>query len=323
MYKNKIATSICVGLVILILPNCGQSHFINSTTIPSKTVTNTYTRIPTGTDTPTVVPSPSATSTIVPLPSQTSTIVLSPSDTLTLIQSPKLKNIIHQPLKSGTVILYGNLFYGESVITNITNEQPEIETVDVAKNEYVNYPIAYDNHTGEFLVTNVPAGKYQLHTRYHFSKTDPFPQPGDLDAWTVIGVEASESGMVIRSDVHLDMVIHLTAPENNSGDLGWANPGAIPSYDQGKLQFTWEPIAGADHYIICFTEVIPGPSSVPQELGCFTLTATSYAPDLPSSNGSIYQVKINGYDLIGNEIGILMCRINADSWSSFYAFEIN
>ncbi|WP_404432448.1 hypothetical protein [Sutcliffiella horikoshii] len=172
----------------------------------------------------------------------------------------------------------GNTVRGK-VLVNSNGETPmEGVGVYLRDKNNLNYSIGSEeryqsvtNKNGEYVFKNVPSGSYQLGFGFTFEQIDGFALSIPSNPW----IEVDDKN-VVAQDSYIHPLIEIHQPVNSE------------EISEDQLQFSWEPVEGAEYYNISVGREIEG-GSVSHDLksGIKSTKLTVPVEDLYFSQGGI------------------------------------
>jgi hypothetical protein len=248
-------------------------------------------------------------------PFSTSTPAPTPSPTPFIISSQRLNDILQKPPKNGTAHIFGVVRWGDLNISQITDHSPFLWMRDDKTYKPVDYPREYDPATGEFVIANVPFGKYAFMTKV--GSTSSSLWPGDFSETERFSLEdtSPQSNLAIIHQIR--QVIHLKSPVDNSREIENQDP---LDFEQ-SITFSWDPVDRAVSYEIRVLEI--GSDMSYRQINSIPVSNTTYTlSDLePNDDEHNYGVSLIARDEHDIEIGFLFINYY-QGFSSWYEFRI-
>lgn len=232
------------------------------------------------------------------------------------ILSEEIDEILEQGPALGQCLVYGTVLFGEQPIPTLTDKRPRFWVRDENIGNAAEIVEVYDQLSGEYLYT-FPAGEFGLSVIVVLGEI--YPSPGDYTSFTVVNVNDPVGMPVLRQDIQLSRIIHLTSPFDNlePWDSGFemVKMWDTPLLESRTVRFEWDAILTASEYQLTITEIEFNPEKNLswdniQVLVDTRLTETIYTIKLPSNpEDHFYSTRLYAKDPEGIYVGNLMFRL--------------
>ena len=232
------------------------------------------------------------------------------------ILSDEINALLEQGPALGQCLVYGTVRHGEQPIPSLTEKRPKFWVRNEGTGNAAEIGEVYDPLSGEYLYT-FPLGEYGISADVVLGEV--YPSPGDYTSFTVVNVNDPTGVPLLRQDIQLTRIIHLTSPFDNlePWDSGFERVKMwdTPLLESRTVRFEWDAIPEASDYQLTITEIEFNPDKnlawdnvqVPVDT---KLLGTRYTIKLPSSpDDHFYSARLHARDKLGNYVGNLMVRL--------------
>lgn len=277
-------------------------------------------------------PATDETTPTLPLPTLTSISTASPVKTAASeygISSEEINQILKQGPGPGKCLVYGTLLLGEQPIPFLTEVRPDFWVRDENEGNAEEIEEVYDPLTGEFVYT-FPVGEFGISADIVLGEV--YPSPGDFTSFTVVKVEDPAGMPLLRQDIQLTRIMHMTSPFDNL--IPWdetferVKMWDTPLLESQTVLFEWDAVPEASEYLLTITEIAFNPDKnlpwdnvqVPVDT---ILTETSLTIELPSTQEDhFYSTRLYARDTAGIYVGNLMFRLKNGGWGWDVRFRV-